>query len=217
MIEAVIFDMDGLLLDTERIAVDAWIGAAAELDINLTLDVVHKTIGINHEGTKRIIANAIGGEELLEKLSIQFEVYYRQLAKNGIPLKPGALELLRSLHSRGVPVGLATSTPRRTAEWKLESSRLLQYFSGSACGDEVERGKPAPDVFLLSAQRIGAEPCRCVVLEDSPAGILGAKAAGMTTIMVPDLLEPPAEILPYADYVVRDLFEAGVLLRGLLL
>ncbi len=216
MTNAVIFDMDGLLLDTERIAVDSWLEAAAAFGLQLTESIVHSTIGINWEGTKRIIEDALGPDVPYERFFDQVNTAYHARLSRGMPLKPGAPELLKALHGAAVPVGLATSTARKQAGWKLESAGLLQYFTGMACGDEVERGKPNPDIFLLSACRIGAEPCCCVVLEDSPAGILGAKAAGMTTIMVPDLLEPSRETMGHADHVVKDLFEAGALLRELM-
>lgn len=214
--KAAIFDMDGLLLDTERPAVDAWAQAAKELELDLPESVVIKTIGRDWEMTKAIVLDEMGNDCPFDKLqSLVQSIYRNQFVANGVQRKAGAEEILSMLREHGIPVGLATSTARKSAEWKLESAGLLQYLPCGACGDEVQRGKPYPDIYLLAARNLGVQPEQCAALEDSPAGLMAAKAAGMTTIMVPDLVEPTAETLVYTDYVVRDLNEAGTLLLGL--
>lgn len=212
-LRAAIFDMDGLLLDTERPAVDAWAQAAGELGLVLPEQVVISTIGVDWEGTKRIVLEALGPEAPYEALIDRVQaIYHRFLTDGRVPVKPGAEEILRMLRDAGLPAGLATSTVRRSAEWKMESAGLFQYLSGSACGDEVACGKPEPDIYMLAAKNLGVSPECCVALEDSPAGVRAAKAAGMTAVMVPDIVQPDEETLKYADYVVKDLYEAGKLL-----
>lgn len=132
-----------------------------------------------------------------------------------VPVKPGAEEILRMLRDIGVPAGLATSTVRKSAENKMHLAGLYQYITASACGDEVAHGKPQPDIYLMAAKHVGISPESCVALEDSPAGLMAAKAAGMTTIMVPDLVPPDEDTKNYADFVVKDLYGAGKLLLRL--
>lgn len=218
MLEAVVFDMDGLLLDTERPALASWLRAAGELGLALPEQAVLATIGVNWEGTKRIIMEALGADAPFEELQCRTQRYYKQwFADFGVQAKPGAEELLRRLGERGIPAALATSTARKSAEWKLRSAGLFHLIGSGACGDEVEHGKPHPDIFLLAAGNIGAAPGHCVALEDSPAGLMAAKAAGMTTVMVPDLVPPTGDTLQFADYIAKDLFRAGELIFGTLL
>jgi HAD superfamily hydrolase (TIGR01509 family) len=213
MLQAVIFDMDGLLLDSERIALRAWEGAAAQLKLSLPEEVVKSTIGRDWVDTKRIVAEAVGINADYIALQSLVQVLYRKIMQEeGIPLKAGAAELLKRLQDAGIPSGLATSSERNGAECKLYAAGLLGLFSGSACGNEVAMGKPNPDIYLLAAQRCGVQPQLCVALEDSPAGLMAAKRAGMTTIMVPDMVEPDEASLKFTDYVVKDLFEAGDLI-----
>ncbi len=214
--EAVLFDMDGLLLDTERLALRAWMEGAAALGAELSEATVLETIGVDWERTRRIIAAALpGGEEDFPALQREVQGIYHRLLETDLVIKPGAAELLAALKERGVPMGLATSTTREGAERRLTKARLLGYFSGSACGDEITNGKPAPDIFLLSAQRVGADPAHCVVLEDSPAGLRGARDAGMRTIWVPDLVRPEGDGEHLADWLVKDLWEAKDILFSL--
>lgn len=213
MLQAVVFDMDGLLLDTERPALIAWSQAAEELGIELPESVILATVGVDWESTKRIITGALGSGAPREALvSRTQEIYRRWFDDFGVQAKPGAIELLRKLREHGIPAGIATSSSRKSAEWKLGKAGLLPYISGGACGDEVSRGKPYPDVFLKSASELKADPAYCAALEDSPAGITAAKAAGMTAILVPDLVKPADEVAGRADYVVSDLFEASDLI-----
>jgi HAD superfamily hydrolase (TIGR01509 family) len=218
MLKAVVFDMDGLLLDTERIAVDAWAQAAKEMGLTLPEAAVLSTVGLDLNATIGIVSDALGQAAPIGELQTRMlMIYRRRLDLGGVPVKAGAEELLRRLAESGIPAGLATSTARSAAEWKMRSAGLLRYIAGSACGDEVQRGKPFPDIFLLAARKIGVKPEQCVALEDSPAGVMAAKAAGMTTILVPDLAQPTAESLPCADHAARDLSEAAKLIFGVLM
>lgn len=207
MVKAVIFDMDGLLLDTERLAVDAWCEAAAALSVNLPRDVAVGTIGLDWPSTRQVMLRELDAAAPLDALfGLVQSVYRRKLEEETQP-KPGAEELLRTLRAGGIPTALATSTKRENARWRMEKVGLYQYINAFACGDEVERGKPAPDIFLLAARKLGVPADRCAALEDSPAGLKAAKKAGMTTVMVPDLAPHAGDAAACADYVAESLRE----------
>ena len=193
---AVIFDMDGLLLDSERIALEFLAQAAAELKLPWTHEVGLRMVGLNsHESNKRL-QQAFGTDYPIVALRERFgKLYDEFIDRGGIPVKPFARELLQTLEDSRIPRVVATSTQRTRAERKLARSGLLPYFKALACGDEVARSKPAPDIFLLAAERAGFSPEKCLVLEDSNAGVHGATAAHMHVVMVPDLLEPDAQVI----------------------
>ncbi|MDR2258511.1 MAG: HAD family hydrolase, partial [Treponema sp.] len=115
--------------------------------------------------------------------------------ERGIPRRPGLLPLLDHLDRLAIPFAVATSTDRETAVWKLTKAGIRDRFSALACGDEVQYGKPAPDIFLLAAERLGKSPAECTGFEDSPAGLMALQAAGIPPVFIKDLLEPPAEVL----------------------
>ncbi len=193
---AVIFDMDGLLLDSERVALDSFARAAAELHLPWRREVGLSMVGLNSRESDRRVQLAFGGDYPVDLLRERFGLLYGAAIERGeIPVKPFAHELLQGLQERRIPRAVATSTQRDRAVAKLTRAGLLPYFTALACGDEVARSKPAPDIFLLAAERLGAGPAQCLVLEDSNAGVRGAVAAGMHAVMVPDLLEPDEEVL----------------------
>ena len=193
---AVIFDMDGLLLDSERVALGFFAQAAAELHLPWRHEVGLSMVGLNSRESDRRVQLAFGEDYPVDRLRERFgQLYEAAIERGEIPVKPFAHELLQGLRERQIPCAVATSTQRVRALTKLARAELLPYFATQACGDEVQRSKPAPDIFLLAAERLGAESARCLVLEDSNAGVRGAVAAGMNVVMVPDLLEPDEEVL----------------------
>ncbi len=193
---AAIFDMDGLMLDTERPAVRFWLAAAAEAGWEIDEAVPVSTVGLDEDATRNRILEACGpGFPYAAVRKRLEELFIESVEREGIPHRPGLLELLDHLGGVGVPVAVATSTPRKIALWKLEKAGIRGRFSVLACGDEVERGKPAPDIFLLAAERLAVAPADCVGFEDSPAGLRGLAAAGIRSVFVKDLTEPPAEVL----------------------
>ena len=131
----------------------------------------------------------------------------------GIPHKSGLLALLEMLEPLRLPKAVATSTRKQNAVALLEKVRILHHFSTVVGGDEVSKGKPDPEIFLTAAARLDVQPERCIVFEDSPAGIRGAHAAGMIPILVPDLIEPPPDIRALACRVLESLEEARGLFR----
>ncbi len=229
---AVIFDLDGLLIDTERPARRAFEAAARELGARLPEAVFPALVGRTARESDPILRAAFGSTFPLEALRIRTaEIYAGIQAREGIPVKPGAPELLRWLAEAGVPMALATSTARERALAKLAGTGLEGHFSAIVCGDEVTRGKPAPEPFLRAARRLqarmggdarhhprgdGLAPEQCVVLEDAPLGVRGAAAARMLPIWVPDLVPPDPETEALAHAVVPDLEAARPVLARLL-
>lgn len=194
-LEAVIFDMDGLMLDTERIALRVVAEAAAALGYPWRTEIGLAMVGLNARDSDAVAAMHLGPAYPVEPLRDEFAArYQRALESEPIPRKPGLLELLEWIESQALMKAVATSTKRERAQIKLSRAGLGGRFPVLVAGDEVERGKPAPDIFLAAAAAIGVSPRHCLVLEDSGPGVLGALAAGMQVIMVPDVLPPSREI-----------------------
>jgi HAD superfamily hydrolase (TIGR01509 family) len=214
---AVIFDMDGLMLDTERMAQRAWILALADCGFHLDNGTFLRTVGCSVEDTGQILAETFGPRFDFPMAYERRQIYYDQdIAENGILYKPGLLELLAFLEERKVPKAVASSAPCWFASIKLNSAQINHYFPVVVCRDHVQRAKPAPDLFLEAARQIDFQPAQCIVLEDSTAGIQAAHAAGMLPVMIPDLISPAEEIRELAYRVLPSLHEVIPLLETVL-
>jgi HAD superfamily hydrolase (TIGR01509 family) len=207
--EAVIFDMDGLMLDTERPVVAAWGAAARTKGWQVDEAAALKTIGIDEPSTRAVLMGTYGPDFPYEEIRQELvRLMVQEADQNGIPQRPGLITLLDHLAGLGIPMVVATSTKRRSALWKLERGGILERFPLMACGDEVQRGKPAPDIFLLAAERLGKAPEVCVGFEDSPAGLQSLYAAGIRSVFVKDLIEPPDDVLQTVWQRFENLAEA---------
>lgn len=216
-VTAVIFDMDGLMLDTERIALIVWRQAAADLGFTLGDDVAEQMVG-RTSATNRLMLQMHFGEKFSydELLALADSRYRETLDRDGVPRKDGLIELLDFLESRQIPRAVATSTARDLARHKLEQAGVARYFDVIVGGNEVAHGKPAPDIFLRAAERLTKRPAECVVLEDSGPGIQGAADAGMLTILIPDGGRVPArETRDRASFVAESLSAARPIIERL--
>lgn len=213
-IQAIIFDMDGLMLDTEPLYRIAWKRASAECGFELTDEIYKSLVGRGRKDAVKTLAETFGPEfppEKFRALAARYEE--EKFAGPRMPKKPGLDQLLAFLEQRNLPLAVATSTERRLTLPRLARTGLLSRFEVVATGDEVSRGKPFPDLFLLAASRLGVEPSSCLVLEDSEAGVLAARAAGMQVFQVPDLVEPSAEARRAANGVFHSLCDVKERLR----
>ena len=205
---AVIFDMDGVLFDTETIALRCWGESAKTLGLDGWRELYPQCIGITQPKTMTLWIEH-WGEENAEAFGKEIlAVYDREYAGRPVPQKPGAAEILRALDEKGIPLAVASSTPEARVRQHLTEHDFLRRFDAVIGGDRLQRSKPAPDIFLLAAEALGAESARCFVIEDSFNGIRAAHAAQMRPIMVPDMLPPTEEIAAMAEVVAVDLFEA---------
>ena len=205
---AVIFDMDGLMLDTERMARKAWTRALVESGFTLDEDSYLRLIGRTVQDAEMILGEIFGSTLPFQQVFNKRQAYYDEdIEINGIPVKPGLMELLDYLEDREVVKAVASSTPCWFAGKKLARVGIDQRFRAVVCGDDVALGKPAPDLFLEAARRIAFNPERCIVLENSEAGIQAAFAARMLPIMVPDLKQPLPEVKLLAFQVLPTLHE----------
>jgi HAD superfamily hydrolase (TIGR01509 family) len=214
MPKAVIFDMDGLLLDSERPVKDLWIAAGRSRGWEISQEAILRTTGVDEGSARRVMMETYGPDFPYGEIRVELSRLIREtIERDGIAWRPGLPVMLDKLEKLRIPYGLATSTRRATALWKLEKAGLEgRPFGAIVCGNEVERGKPAPDIFLRAAELLGATPESCLGLEDSPAGLRALAAAGIPSIFIKDMVEPPAEVLATVWRRCGDLAEAASLI-----
>ncbi len=204
-LRAVVFDMDGVLIDSEVLYQKSAMQSAKEIGFELSEELYMSVIGLPEEVGEAIIREAMGSD-------FSFEIYdqrYRQILaaefKKHLPIKTGVRELLSLLKKLQIPVAVSTSANRKTANNHLSRADLMPYFSTVVTCDDVDNGKPHPDPYLLAAQRLNVKPEDCLALEDSHNGVRSAHGAGMQTIMVPDMLLATEEIAALCITVMNDL------------
>lgn len=212
---AVVFDMDGLLLDTERLAWQAWRQALADWGYPLPDDLFLSVVGRTARSTAEVFRQAFGPDLPLDAVVRRKDEYLDALYAQPIPVQPGVLELLACLDEWGLPRAVASSTVRARVLFKLARTGLLDRFPVVVGGDEVPHGKPAPDLFLAASERLAIAAAACLVLEDSDAGVAAATAAGMRVVMVPDVKPPAPESAARAYRVVASLHDVIPLLAAL--
>jgi HAD superfamily hydrolase (TIGR01509 family) len=213
-IEAVLFDMDGLLIDSEAVYIEALQAAARSFDRDMSLAFCHSMIGIPTRECNVLLQNLYGEGFHLEEFRAVYSANVQRLMEARVPVKPGVVELLDFLAERRLPCAVATSATRAAAEHHLGRAGLLARFADLATIDDVTRAKPHPDIYLEAARRLDVAPERCVALEDSNTGLTAAHAAGTMAIMVPDILPPLPEVRPKAVAIVDDLHAARRLLEA---
>jgi HAD superfamily hydrolase (TIGR01509 family) len=205
---AVIFDNDGLTLDTEHTWTRAEAALYARYGTRFTLDHKREMLGTSGEKSALTMERHLGqpgrGDELRVELR---ELVHDELDGTGVEPMPGVVELLDALAEHGIPLGLATNSGREFATRALRAAGIYERFAAVVSAEDVERPKPAPDVYLAAAAELGAEPAECVGLEDSETGVAAARAAGMTVIGVPSF---PGVDLDDADLVVPSLNDERV-------
>jgi HAD superfamily hydrolase (TIGR01509 family) len=213
-VDAVILDMDGLMLDTERLYKRAWQQAASQLGYGLDDDFYFTLVGCTNAAGERALAEHFGPAFPLIAFRERWaELWREEVEVAGIPLKPGLSELLAYLADQGIPVAVATSSDRDYAAFSLKMAGLdARRFAHVVTGEQVARGKPAPDIYLEAAGRLGVDPAGCIAIEDSDAGVLSASAAGMRAVMVPDLKPPSLAAREAAFRVLTSLHEVAPLL-----
>jgi len=215
-LELIIFDMDGLMFDTERIAYISWKQAALIHGYELNGDIFNKTIGANLERTKEIYLEHFGNGFPIEEVTDQRIIIAENLIKtNGVPIKSGLYELLDYLKDLDVKKAVATSTSRGRAFTLLKMASIDSYFDYVLCGDEIKNSKPNPEIFLRVAEKLDCRPESCFVLEDSEVGILAAHRAGMLPIMIPDMKFPNEELGKLAFRQMSTLLEVKMFLEDM--
>jgi HAD superfamily hydrolase (TIGR01509 family) len=214
-IRAVVLDMDGLMLDTEGMSRLGWVRTFAERGLPFGDDRFLELVGLNVADARRKMLDWYGPDFPFDAVYARKIVHVDEIiARDGIAIKPGLMEFLAAAETLGLSKAVATSTARERAIYKLERAGLTNRFDAGAYGDEIARGKPAPDIFLLAAQLLHRPPEECLALEDSDPGVLAARDAGMRVLIIPDVKPPAPEsrraawkILPSLLTAARDLPE----------
>lgn len=210
MKKAVIFDMDGVLLDSERLYRMHWLQAAKLYGIeeDHMRRICNRIAGGSSSHTKAVFAEELGAdfpyEEMRQRVLDDMDAY---ILVHGIDVKPGIIELLRFLKEKHVKIGLATSTEETRAVKNLKNAGLLSFFDGLMFGNKIQHSKPAPDIYLEACREVGVKPEEAVGVEDSINGIFACIHAHMTAVMIIDLIEPTPEIRQQADYIFDSAFD----------
>lgn len=205
--QAVIFDMDGTLIDTERVSQAAWRRAAQDFRIEIPEHILHAFVGCSIPNAMNMIDDEFGDPAFTERLFNRRHEIFDATWEDELELKPGAAEAVAAVRERGLAAALATSSVRDRAITSMERLGLMELFDAAVFDEDIEHHKPAPDVYLVAADHLDIEPTRCVAVEDSFNGVRSGAAAGMRTIMVPDYNEPTPEIRALCAEVLTTLHE----------
>lgn len=214
-IRAVIFDMDGTLIDTEAAHRRAFAETAEAIGWPMPDQLLLSMVGIHRDENERMLARHMGPDFPLARFYAESDALFEVAVEAGIPLRPGAEPILAYLAQAGIPMALATSTAAPYAQQRLERAGLLPYFDVVVTRSDVDRPKPHPEPYLLAARRLGVVPASCVAVEDSHAGVRSATAAGIATVMVPDLLSPTQELATTCARVLPSLTDLHDLLSAM--
>lgn len=206
--QAVVFDMDGVIFDTERLVIEFWKEVAKKHNIPNIEHTCIQCLGTNRVHTREIFLENYGADFPFDPYRAEvtelFNTHYKGVP---LPTKPGIRELLNYLQEQDIKVGLASSTAQHLVRDEIGTAGLLPYFQALVCGDMVEHSKPAPDIFLKACEILNADPTKSIAIEDSFNGIRSAHCAGMTPIMVPDQVQPTDEIRTLAFHVMPSLLD----------
>jgi HAD superfamily hydrolase (TIGR01509 family) len=213
-VKAVVFDMDGLLVDTEQVVFRAMQIAAGARGGEMPFATFQRMVGLPHLESDRILVEHFGDGFDLEAWSAEISQHFQEALQAGIALKAGVVEILDHLEAVGLPRAIATSSSRVSVHNSLGPHGLIDRFQAIIPRDVQTRSKPHPDPFLQAAEALGHDPAECLALEDSHNGVRAAAAAGMMTIMVPDMLDPTEEMRSLCVRIARDLHEVHELLKA---
>lgn len=206
--QAVVFDMDGVIFDTERLVIEFWKEVAKKHNIPNVEHTCIQCLGTNRVRTREIFLENYGADFPFDPYRAEvtelFNTHYKGVP---LPTKPGVRELLSYLQEQDIKVGLASSTAQHLVRDEIGTAGLLPYFQTLVCGDMVEHSKPAPDIFLKACEILNADPTKSIAIKDSFNGIRSAHCAGMTPIMVPDQVQPTDEIRALAFHVMPSLLD----------
>lgn len=193
-LKGLIFDMDGLMFDTERLSTTCWVKVGEENGFPITRKLIDSTRGLDRRKTAKILETEFGEGFDFQRFSDKTRAYMdEEIFAAGMPIKKGLPELLAYAQNKGYLCAVASSSERERVDFYLRTAKLTQYFAVTVCGDEIEKGKPEPDIFLKAAEKMGLKPEACMVLEDSQYGIKAAVRAGMPAVLIPDMIMPKQE------------------------
>ena len=203
--DAVIFDMDGTLIDTEAVFRTIVFEVCTDLGFEMTDSIHLSMVGSSHETTNQLLVEAYGVTFPYALFDEKCRSFMHERMHEAVPVKHGARELLRELKDRRLPVAVATSSRAAHAQLHLGAAGILDLFDTIVTRDDVQHPKPNPEPYLTAAKRLGIAAARCLAVEDSHTGVRAASAAGMQTIMVPDLVSPTEEIEAMCTAVLESL------------
>ena len=207
-IKAVVFDMDGVIFDSEKLVVDCWVETANRYGIADVEMMCQKCLGLNRVATKEVFLEHYGQDFPYDTYKQEMSDLYHKRAREGaLVMKPGVVELLTFLKERNIKIALASSTRKQVVTWELTDAGIIDYFDEIVCGDMVSKSKPDPEIFLKACELLNVEPKESFAIEDSYNGMRAAHAGGLRPIMVPDLAEPTEEMEELAEVILPSLLE----------
>lgn len=193
----VVFDMDGVLFDTQMIYYNTWFTVAKKLGLSDITEPADKCIGTNRKYQYSVLYDFYGPDFPCEEFyTLKDKLFFEYVEQNGVPLKPGVIELLEYLKESGSKVAIASSSRRHIVEKHLNRHDMIKYFDVIVGGDMIERSKPAPDIYLKACELLETKPDESYAVEDSYNGLISAHDAGLKSVMVPDMLPFNEEIAP---------------------